>query len=283
VTRLRPPQELLLRVPPLARVLGVVAGLLALSALLLPHALGADRPVGGPHVPWWLLTVLFAVVEVYVLHVQVRREAQTVSLCEIPLVLGLFFADAGELVLARLLGPVLVFVLVRKQPPIKVAYNTALLLANITLAMVVFGALQAGPVTVNLAAWAACFAAVIAAGCLDATATTLVIAAHEGQLRRRDLLREPLVEGVRAAGVATIALVAVYALTLDVASAVPLVLVCGILLLAYRAYAALSERHLSLERMYRFSQVVSSTPEVDECYAACSPRPRRCSAPRAPR
>jgi diguanylate cyclase (GGDEF)-like protein len=38
----------------------------------------------------------------------------------------------------------------------------------------------------------------------------------------------------------------------------------GLLLLAYRMYAALADRHLNLERLYRFSQAVSSAPEVDE-------------------
>ena len=38
----------------------------------------------------------------------------------------------------------------------------------------------------------------------------------------------------------------------------------ALLLLAYRAYAALSDRHLNLERLYRFSQAVSSSPEIDQ-------------------
>ncbi len=252
------------RVPPLARVAAVVAALLALTALLLPYALAAPPPAAGPDLPWWLLTVLFALVEVHVLHVQVRREAQTVSLCEIPLVLGLFFSEPAELLLARLVGPLVVFLLVRKQPLVKVAFNVALLSANVSAAMVVFSLLHLGPITSTWTAWSASYAAVAAAGVLDAVATTLAIAAFEGRLHRGDLLREPVVEASRAMGVATIALVAVYALTLDVASALPLVAVVGILLLAYRAYAALNERHLSLERMYQFSQVVSSSPEVDE-------------------
>ena len=36
------------------------------------------------------------------------------------------------------------------------------------------------------------------------------------------------------------------------------------LLLGYRAYASLADRHLSLERLYRFTQAVTSAPEVDE-------------------
>ena len=135
------------RVPPLARVSAVIAVLLATSAALLPGALAAVHPAAPFHLPWPLLTVLFALVEVCVLHVQVRREAQTVSLCEIPLLMGLFFCDAGPLLLARLVGPLLVFVFIRKQAPVKLAYNAALLTANASLAIVVFAAFSTGPGT----------------------------------------------------------------------------------------------------------------------------------------
>jgi hypothetical protein len=248
----------------MARVGLVIAALAGLTALLLPHTTGVAVHAAGLDLPWWLLTLMFALVEICVLHVQVRREAQTVSLCEIPLVLGLFFTDPGTLVLARVLGPLLVFVLVRRQPTVKVLYNVALLSANMSVALLVFFAIHGGSITTTWTAWAASFAAVIAAGSLDAVATTLVIGASEGRLPWRDLVREPLVESARACGVATLALVAVYALTLDVAAAVPLVAVGVLLLFAYRAYAELNERHLSLERLYRFSQAVTSSPEVDE-------------------
>ncbi len=249
---------------PLLRVAGVILGLLGLTAVLWPRVSDLARPAAGPDVPWWLLTVLFALVEVCVLHVQVRREAQTVSLCEIPMVLGLFFTDPAWLLAARLLGPALIFVLVRRQPLVKVLYNLALLSANACLALAVFSALHGSGINATVTAWTACYAAVAAVGALDAAATTLVIAASEGTIAWRDLLVEPVTEAVRATAVATIALVAVYALTLNPAAAGPLTAVVAIMLLAYRAYAALSERHLSLERLYQFSQAITSSPEVDE-------------------
>ncbi len=256
--------HLMRRLSRLNRVSVVIAVLVGVSALLLPQALATADAAPGLRLPWWLLTALFAAVEAFVLHVQVRREAQTVSLCEIPLVVGLFFTDPLSLLLARLVGPVLVLAFYRRQPVVKVVFNAALLTANVSMALVVFHAIHAGPVTATVTAWSGTFTAVAAAGVLDAVATTLVVGAVEGRLRGRDLVREPAVEAVRAVMVASVALVAVYALTLSVAAALPLAAVVGGLLLAYRAYAALSERHLSLERLYRFSEAVSSSPELDE-------------------
>src|SRR3954471_9590075 len=62
----------------------------------------------------------------------------------------------------------------------------------------------------------------------------------------------------------TLGLLAVTSLSTTRGAAL-LLLVTGVgLLLGYRAYAALSDRHLSLERLYRFTQAVSNSPEVDE-------------------
>jgi diguanylate cyclase (GGDEF)-like protein len=95
-------------------------------------------------------------------------------------------------------------------------------------------------------------------------AVSLVMAVFEGDLRPREILRD-LVSGDPAAPVVvTIGLVAVTSLLATPGSA-GLLLAAGTgLLLGYRAYAALSDRHLSLERLYRFTQAVTSSPAVDE-------------------
>src|SRR3954465_3551191 len=58
--------------------------------------------------PWWLLAAGFAATGACVLPIQIRREAQTVSISELPLVLGLFFAGPLELLVGRLLGSALI-------------------------------------------------------------------------------------------------------------------------------------------------------------------------------
>jgi diguanylate cyclase (GGDEF)-like protein len=242
----------------------VTLALAAVSVALLPSALAHTGTTSGPSLPWWVLALMFGAVEMCVLHVQVRREAQTVSLSEIPLVLGLFLASPLALLAGRVLGPFLVFVVHRRQSPVKLAYNTALLTANVSVALTVFSLLGGDDDVTDLRSWFACYAAVAAAGALDAVATTLAIAAYERRLDARSLLREPAVEVPRAVAVATLALVAVFALTLDTRATVPLLASCAIVMAAYRAYASLSDRHLSLERLYRFSQAVSSRPEIDE-------------------
>jgi hypothetical protein len=74
-------------------VLGIVAVLLALAAVVGPPFLQRSPFLADALLPWWAVAVAFAVTETFVLHVPTRRETQTISFGELPLVLGLFFAE----------------------------------------------------------------------------------------------------------------------------------------------------------------------------------------------
>src|SRR5687767_3623719 len=61
-------------------------------ALFLTSVRGHPALAAPFHIPWWVLAVLFYLAEVFVVHIQFQRDAHSVSLGELPLVLGLFFA-----------------------------------------------------------------------------------------------------------------------------------------------------------------------------------------------
>src|SRR3954451_6994360 len=86
---------------PTLGVVAVIAALVVMTAVLWPtvHSNSA-RPTPFA-IPAWMLLVMFGVAEIFVLHVQVRREAKTISLSEIALVLGLFYATTPAMVVAR--------------------------------------------------------------------------------------------------------------------------------------------------------------------------------------
>src|SRR3954470_22503641 len=100
-----------------AAVVAIVTLACALVAILWVGPLAhLSRPSGpGPVVGLLPLAVMFAVTEAVVVHLQIRTEAETVSLSEIPLVLGLAFADPATLATARVVGAALVLVLHRRQ------------------------------------------------------------------------------------------------------------------------------------------------------------------------
>ena len=239
----------------------VLAILAAVLWVTLPH--GQPPLNGHPNWPWWVFALQFGAAELFVMHVQIRREARTVSLSDIPLVAGLFMLTPGHLLIARLVGPMLVFALHRKQTALKLAFNAALLLAEASFAVGVFHALVGSSPT-GPRSWLAAYVAVTAAGAFAAMAVTTVIGFAEGVLRGQDLLRAAWSGAGVAVMLTTLGLVAVNALVADPDTAW-LLLGCVITtFVMYRAYASLSDRHLSLERLYHFSQAVGRNPGVDE-------------------
>src|SRR5438093_6268252 len=110
---------------PSSRIWALAAASAALAALVTLAWVRHESGTGlSFHIGWPTLAVLFAVSEAFVVHVQFRRgDAHSFSLNEIPLVLGLFFAEPRALVLAQLVGAGVTLVVFRRQQPIKVVFN----------------------------------------------------------------------------------------------------------------------------------------------------------------
>ncbi len=104
---------------------------------MLPALTLAPRFPAVP-LPWPLLAALFALTELVVLRVPLRREVQAVSLTEIVTVPALLLAGPGALLLGRVVGVLAVQLLHRRTPPHKAAFNTALAAAEAAVAIHVF-------------------------------------------------------------------------------------------------------------------------------------------------
>ena len=102
---------------------GVVAATTLVAYLMFVEPLGA-----GPttmEIPWWLVAIAFAAAERWVVHLHFRRSTHSLSLGELPLVAGLLFLPAHELVLAGLVGSSLALAFDREIPTFKAFFNLA--------------------------------------------------------------------------------------------------------------------------------------------------------------
>jgi hypothetical protein len=247
-------------------VFAIIGVLLAVAGTLAPGFL--DRPPLLPEIalPWWALALSFAAADVFVLTLEGRRESQTIALTEIPLVLGLFFAEPLTLVAARVLASAVVMTGYRRSPAVKVTFNLALIVAETSVAIALFSAVAPTAAQPGPATWLAAYLATFAADGLAALAIACVIAVREGGVNVRSFLSAAGSQGVPILGT-TAGLIAVIGLAASATTAWLLAAFGALLLVAFRAYASLAERHLNLERLYRFSQVVSKAPEVDDVMA----------------
>ena len=112
-------------------------------------------------VPWWALAIGFAATEVFVIHAHIRGSAHTLSLSELPLVVGLLLATPQDLVIAQVVGPVArAAARAPAAPPVKVAFNIAQFALTATLTVIVLHALVPAPAEIGPGVWTATFVAV---------------------------------------------------------------------------------------------------------------------------
>jgi diguanylate cyclase (GGDEF)-like protein len=245
-------------------VMAMTVALAALAAVVGRPFSDAAVLAEGLRLPWWLLAIGFAATEACVLHIQVKREASTVSVSELPLVLGLFFGSPYGLLLGRLVGSLAILLVQRRSSPLKTVWNLASVSLQTAVAVALFSLVGGGRDESSWLSWLAAYAGAIGASWVGVLAVSLVMAIYDGGLDGRELLRDLLTGEPAAPVVVTLGLVAVTSLSATPDSALLLAITGAGLLLGYRAYAALADRHLSLERLYRFTQAVSNSPEVDE-------------------
>jgi diguanylate cyclase (GGDEF)-like protein len=250
------------RAPVLPAETTKVAAFSAVLALLGLMSLFLHQPVlleGFRALPWWALAILFGVTEIYVVNVRVRKQNHSVSLSEVPLVLGLFLATPTDLWLGRLVGSLVVFLIYRRQTLLKASFNSALVLAGTTVAELTFLLVLADADPLGFRGCVAAMLAAAAVGLLDSVARLQFQTWYDGVITRTVVVRVLFLAVAGSALVGLVGVVPVLAFSRGEA-AVPVVVLGGIGLLGYRAFATLSERHSRLERLYELSDALAGAP-----------------------
>jgi diguanylate cyclase (GGDEF)-like protein len=254
---------------PTRRVVALMAVLLlAGTGLLLLVLQDPPPPAPGVTIPWWVLAGLFAAAEIWVFHIQFGREAKSISLSEIPLVLGLFYTAPGPLMLARVLGPAVVVVVHRRQTPLKAALNITLFFANGAVALATFRLLSLGSPVAGPRTWFAAVAAVTLAIVVDLLALSQILRWYTGAVRPRDSFIGSLAGVGIAAAAGVLGLVAVLTLRPGALATLPLVAAGVVLMVGFRSYSSLADRHTSLEKLFRFSRELTGAPAATEVLPA---------------
>jgi diguanylate cyclase (GGDEF)-like protein len=237
----------------------VLTAILALGAAagFIFGGLGTVDPQPSP---FWTPAALFAAflaAEATHLHIEFRRQNNSISLSEIPLIVGLFFVDPLTLLLVRLLAAATVAVL-QHRPLVKALFNLALFSAEVVVASLVFYAFPTHDIT-QPESWLAAVAALFAVLALTVTAMQGVILLTEGPQPWAKVGLNAMLSALIVALNGAVALVVVMVLHISPWSGLVLAVLCAVLLVAYRAYARSFRQHASLRRVYGFSRLLELT------------------------
>jgi diguanylate cyclase (GGDEF)-like protein len=236
-------------------IAALAAASVAIGVVVWDWEVGSQDAV----VTWWALAVLFAIAESCVVHVHVDRQAHTFSLSEIPLVLGLAFATPGGLLIGRVVGSFVALAAVRRQPPLKIAFNLAYFTLDVGVAIVITRVILGHQSASGPWWWLAATVATTSSLLLGSVVVSLVIAAAEGRMVRRPFSAVAGIGGVTTLVSTDLGLIAVAALA-GRSAAGWLLTVGGIALFgAYRAHARLRSSNERLGEVYGFSRAVTSS------------------------
>jgi diguanylate cyclase (GGDEF)-like protein len=254
---------------PGAQLVWLLSAALALGGVpLFLAGAWSVHPLAAPiRIPWWLLAMGFFLSEAKVVHFHLRRDAQSYSLSEIPLVLGLFFSSPTDVVLGQVLGAGAALILTRRQPPTKIAFNLAQLFLVSSVAVSIFHAVAPAEQSIQLLHWVAAGLATSAANLVSVASIAAAIS-----LSQRTLVLDRLVEQL-AIGAAialtntALSLLAVSLLWTDPIASLLLAVPIATIYAAYQAVIAERQRRERLEFLYESQRILHSSAELDSAVA----------------
>ena len=243
--------------------------LVAAAALLLFKVVGPLHAIPAPRqIPWWVLIPSFCAAEVFVVHIQFRRDAHSFSLSELPLVAGFFFAPPVVVVLAMVAGTALALSAHRRQSPLKLAFN----LANFTVANSVVAVLFMHLVNhqdpLSALSFAGVLVAIVAGGVLQSLVILAAISFSEGRIDLAGILSTFGFAQAATVVNTCLALIGVRILWENPGEIWLLAIPTAGVFIAYRFYVAEREKRDQVDFLYQSSKQLQRTEAVDDAVAA---------------
>ncbi len=243
------------------------------AALALGAAALAAVPHSGPVLPAPFglsplevalgLAVLFCLAEFCLLHVEVRREAYSMTLADLPLTLGVLLCGPWQLIAARVVGSTVAFA-IQRAPLTKATYNVAAYAAEAALDVVLVRLIvgESGELTVLTAV--ACYVVVVLVDQLMMNLILQVIRWHQGGITARvtAAVRLPaMLTSVLSTTAAIASLILVHEGWVGViVTVVFAVTAYGV----YRGFQVLHRRHEALEQVHDFVGLNSGSGGVED-------------------
>ncbi|MGH2786822.1 MAG: putative bifunctional diguanylate cyclase/phosphodiesterase [Actinomycetota bacterium] len=237
--------------------------------LLFEFVWGMPVLEGAPFVvPWWVLAIALCCTEIFVVHIEFRRDAHSFSLSEIPIVLALFFAVPHDLVIAQFIGAAVALYFHRRQSPLKLVFNVSHFCLEAVLTIIVFHWLLPPPVLLGVGGWVSAFEAILFTTVVGVVAIFVAISLSEGR-PQFDRFSSVLGSGlVVATSNTSIALIAATVMWTNPSMAWLMAIPTTTVFLAYKAYSSERHKHQSLEFLYEATRILHESSHIETAMVA---------------
>ena len=232
---------------------------LAIAAALLYVVVVAPlrRPSAAMIVPIAALVVAFAAGEWWRVFIHFRKEAQSFSLSEIPLVIGVFIlaGDPGALVLSRVVGAAIGLGVLRRQAPVKLTFN----LASFALEAEVFSILVhpvSGTDATSPVVWLSVLLAMSLASLLGFGLSALAISLAEGRQSRNQWFQPIVIVLIGGFANCSLGLIVVALHKSNPPMLLLLLTPLAAIGASYVLYTREHQKHQRLQYLYEFSDML---------------------------
>ena len=239
---------------------GLLAVLSGVVYWMLVRHLELDPP--PVDVPWGLVAAGFAAAERWVVHLHFRRSTHSLTLAELPLVIGLLFLGPTELVCACVLGSTLAMLLDREIPAFRAFFNAAQFTLGNCAALLAFEAFGVGRDPLEPIVWLAVFGAVSASTLVSDVCVGIAVSLSEGKVHPRQRVDLLLGNWTVALSNTCLGLAAAAVVAAQPEAGLLLVPPTAVLLLAYRAYMGERRRSAELSFLYEATRTLSRSSEI---------------------
>jgi len=228
-----------------------------------------------PAVPAWpWLIVLVVTAEFMVTHLRFRRITHSLTMTQIPIVIGLFFVTPGQLIITQVVGLTTV-ILVRRQVSIAATFRIAQQIFTTSLSIELFRQIVDVDDPLSARGWAAAVvgtgAAVFVGGLLD-SATIWLAGGRLSPAEARDITVAFLIATTMNTG---LALIGVHMLWSNAGSAWLALVPPFVLWGSYRAYVSQRSERQRLQDLYRATQELHESIQIEEALVAAAENARQ--------
>lgn len=223
-------------------------------------------------ISWWWLALGFYVAELMVVHIQFRQDAHTISMSEIPMMLGLLLASPGALIFGQLVGSAIALAGHRRQRPMKLFFNVGQLTLQAVVGITVFLAITGGAVSFDTRTVIGAIAAMLATLFTGHAAVFGAIWASGGSESLSETAKVFVVSSVGTVAATLLGFVAAISLM-----AAPQVFWIGLVptvlvFIAYRAYVAQVRDKDRVSALFDAATLLHRTPEIEQAVASVAQR-----------